>query len=244
MKKIWNKENVLLLTKLFDEGKTNKEIGLIFNKKPDTIGVKLKRLGLIRNKKNNYRENIVCNCCSKTFVALISENRKYCSSTCAAKVNNQNVSRRKTITKKCIECGDLISPNNKDFCSRKCRTINKEKHYFINIEKGVYVFNTKQTEEKWVKKYLIKKHGEKCIKCGWCEKHLITNNIPIQMNHIDGNSDNNKLNNVELLCPNCHSLTENYGSLNLGGGRSERKIKRAITLKKQKEKQMSAWSSG
>ena len=64
------------------------------------------------------------------------------------------------------------------------------------------------------------------MKCGWCEIHKITNNVPIQLNHIDGNSDNNHLNNVELLCPNCHSLTPNFGSLNLGNGRSKRKIER------------------
>ena len=61
------------------------------------------------------------------------------------------------------------------------------------------------------------------MNCDWCEVHPITGNIPIQLNHIDGDSDNNKLNNLELLCPNCHSLTFNYGNLNKGNGRNERK---------------------
>ena len=67
--------------------------------------------------------------------------------------------------------------------------------------------------------------------CDWNKKNLLTTRIPIQLNHIDGNSDNNKLNNVELLCPNCHSLTPNYGSLNNGKGR----LKRRLTRNKQKE---------
>ena len=47
--------------------------------------------------------------------------------------------------------------------------------------------------------------------CGWCEKNKKTGNIPIQLEHIDGHSENNSLDNLKLLCPNCHSLTPTYG---------------------------------
>lgn len=59
------------------------------------------------------------------------------------------------------------------------------------------------------------------MKCGWGKIHDITNNVPIQLNHINGDSNNNNLKNVELLCPNCHSLTYNFGSLNNGFGRKK-----------------------
>lgn len=45
----------------------------------------------------------------------------------------------------------------------------------------------------------------KCNKCGikdWNNK-----NITLEIEHKDGNSWNNKENNLELLCPNCHSQT-------------------------------------
>jgi 5-methylcytosine-specific restriction endonuclease McrA len=32
--------------------------------------------------------------------------------------------------------------------------------------------------------------------------------------------------NLNLLCPNCHSLTPTYGSLNKGNGRLKRRINR------------------
>lgn len=38
--------------------------------------------------------------------------------------------------------------------------------------------------------------------------------IPLELHHIDGNHDNNALTNLQILCPNCHSLTENYCSKN------------------------------
>lgn len=40
--------------------------------------------------------------------------------------------------------------------------------------------------------------------------------IPLELNHIDGNHCNNNLTNLELLCPNCHALTDNYRGKNRG----------------------------
>ena len=34
------------------------------------------------------------------------------------------------------------------------------------------------------------------------------------MHHIDGDYTNNKIENLQLLCPNCYSLISNFGSLN------------------------------
>ena len=76
------------------------------------------------------------------------------------------------------------------------------------------------------RRYLIYKYGEKCMECGWDKKNPVTNNVPIQLDHIDGNSDNNSLDNLKLLCPNCHSLTPTFGALNKGNGRELRRLKR------------------
>lgn len=99
-----------------------------------------------------------------------------------------------------------------------CRSKNE---YFIKIEAG-----DTSLYEKQYKDYLIYKHGEKCMECGWDKVHPITKKVPIQLEHIDGNSENNSLNNLKLLCPNCHSLTPTYGALNKGNGRETRRIKR------------------
>jgi 5-methylcytosine-specific restriction endonuclease McrA len=61
-----------------------------------------------------------------------------------------------------------------------------------------------------LKKRLIKE-GIKENRCDICD---ITewNNQPIsmQLDHIDGNSHNHKLENLRMTCPNCHSQTETY----------------------------------
>jgi hypothetical protein len=57
---------------------------------------------------------------------------------------------------------------------------------------------------------LFKERGRKCEKCGWSEKNQFNGFIPVQVDHIDGNNKNNKKENLIILCPNCHSLTEYF----------------------------------
>lgn len=48
----------------------------------------------------------------------------------------------------------------------------------------------------------------KCEICGirnWNKKEL-----NMQLHHIDGNSKNNSLSNLQMLCPNCHAQTDSY----------------------------------
>lgn len=69
------------------------------------------------------------------------------------------------------------------------------------------------------------KNHSKCQKCGWGEINPVTKLVPLQIHHIDGDCLNNDEKNLELLCPNCHSLTETYGSLNVTSSRTCRKQK-------------------
>lgn len=74
----------------------------------------------------------------------------------------------------------------------------------------------------YYKNYLILKNNS-CWTCNISE----WNNKPIifEIEHIDGNSENNKEENLSLICPNCHSQTETYKGKNVGNGRHFRKIR-------------------
>lgn len=53
--------------------------------------------------------------------------------------------------------------------------------------------------------------------CNSCKNTLwLDEAIPLELNHIDGNSSNHVITNLELLCPNCHSLTPTYRGRNKG----------------------------
>lgn len=51
---------------------------------------------------------------------------------------------------------------------------------------------------------------DKCSICGWDKKLPNMKYTPCELHHIDGNPRNHKKENLQILCPNCHSLTENY----------------------------------
>lgn len=56
----------------------------------------------------------------------------------------------------------------------------------------------------------LKEH--KCEKCGITE--WLGNPAPLELDHIDGNRQNHKIENLRLLCPNCHSQTDTYRGRN------------------------------
>lgn len=55
---------------------------------------------------------------------------------------------------------------------------------------------------------------DKCEKCGWHEKPLGAKYSPCELHHKDGNPHNHLRENLEMICPNCHSLTESYRAKN------------------------------
>ena len=82
-----------------------------------------------------------------------------------------------------------------------------------------------------VRRYLIEKYGEMCQRCGWSERNQTTGRVPITISHINGDWTDSTEGNLELLCPNCHSLTPTYGALNKGNGRP--RVRRELILPEQ-----------
>ena len=232
--KFWSKNELDLAIDLCENGFKYEEIANKLNRTKKSIKVKLNKLGYKQNHDINYVE-IICKNCGIQFKALKKQKRKYCSQSCSATINNKlypkriklneekriKLNKRKRIEyhkrkkNKCLNCGTITT--NK-YCSSLCQSEYRRKFLFTNIENENGDFTHSQ-----VKKYLINKYGEKCMECGWSERNQYTCKIPIELEHIDGNSLNNKLYNLKLLCPNCHSLTSTYKGANAGNGRHSRK---------------------
>jgi 5-methylcytosine-specific restriction endonuclease McrA len=51
----------------------------------------------------------------------------------------------------------------------------------------------------------------------------VTGRVPLEFDHIDGDCSNNRHDNLRLLCPNCHALSENHAVLNYGKSKRRRK---------------------
>lgn len=123
----------------------------------------------------------------------------------------------------CINCGKLhVSPNRYStfakYCSTKCQMEAERKERIRNWEFGIKIPGRSSR-----RRCLIELRGHRCESCGLSEWKGIP--ITIEVDHKDGNSDNNDLSNLWLLCPNCHSQTETYKGKNKGHGRHARKLR-------------------
>jgi len=74
------------------------------------------------------------------------------------------------------------------------------------------------TRARQVKKNLFNIKDQKCEVCGLSEWR--GQKITLELHHIDGDRTNNTLENFQILCPNCHSITDNYR--NKGNGEVQR----------------------
>ena len=113
---------------------------------------------------------------------------------------------KKKIEKNCLFCGSITT--NSKYCNNNCQQAQQWKTSKLDVSKLTH---------SRLKKLLIETHGHKCQICNlaaWMDQK-----IPIEMDHIDGNSSNNELSNLRLICPNCHAQTPTYKAKNKGNGR-------------------------
>lgn len=100
------------------------------------------------------------------------------------------------------------------YCDNRCQ---REHEYRVAIEN----WETSPPGKNRIKRFLTEKFGKKCSVCGidsWNGRELV-----LELEHIDGNSENNSKENLCLICPNCHSQTPTYKARNKGNGRHTRR---------------------
>lgn len=173
----------------------------------------------------------VCKCCGKQILANYEDDiyrikrKQFCNHSCAASYNN---SFRKKVKDNlyCINCGKILHTGKK-FCSLECQHDYKYKEFIEKWKNNEVNADGKEdtiwkTISKYIRRYLFEKYDNKCSRCGWSEINPFSKTIPLEIEHIDGDSTNNTESNLTLLCPNCHSLTSTYKGLNKGNGTRKR----------------------
>lgn len=126
-------------------------------------------------------------------------------------------------TYSCLHCGkeaEATHQKRNKFCSLKCGNDYRYEQWIKEWKAGNQdglSYQGLQTSKR-IKRYIVDKFDNTCQGCGlkgeWNGKP-----ITLQLEHLDGNSRNNAESNLSLLCPNCHTQTEFYGSKNKGRGR-------------------------
>jgi 5-methylcytosine-specific restriction endonuclease McrA len=122
----------------------------------------------------------------------------------------------------CKYCQKSI--NKGKYCSVQCQA-NERRNICIEKWKRKEIVGHKgkvKNITQFVRFYMLNKSNHQCSKCGWDKRHPITGKTPLEINHIDGNASNTWEENLEVLCPNCHSLTSSYRNYNKGKGKRVR----------------------
>ena len=183
-----------------------------------------------KERENEYYKNPkLCLHCGKPIPYKGHKEKKFCGKSCSASYNNAKRVKEEQTVRYCKYCGKVIIRKNgdswKDYRNRKycCYECYRKDYFYSFIEKW------KKGEadgsapsggiSDTIRKYILDKYHNQCALCGWKKINPYTNMIPLEIHHIDGNSDNNNEDNLILLCPCCHSLTKNYRGGNVSNSK-------------------------
>lgn len=170
------------------------------------------------NSKKEERKNF-CLCCGKEITGPDRMKRKFCSHSCSAIYNNS-----KRGINNCPNCGKEIK--RKKYCNRNCEIEYKEKIFIENWKNGKeHGFQPNGIVKPLLRRYLLKQNEYKCQSCGFSGVNEHTGNSILQIHHVDGDAYNTSPENLQVLCPNCHAMTDNYGSRNKNATRVDTRTK-------------------
>lgn len=147
---------------------------------------------------------------------------RFCSSTCSrsysSKVKREEVNRRVSETLKGRKTGRTISEDHKKVLADARRVqaaLTPRKPKPLPVERKIKDFENLKCRNA-LKRRVLAEQNDLCNGCGrntWRDRPLV-----LELEHKDGNSQNNDRTNLECLCPNCHSQTPTWRGRNKGIG--------------------------
>lgn len=175
--------------------------------------------------------NVACAWCKKEFKIKPSRLKKsksglfFCENRCRTQAQSINGLEafspshygKKRNARPCAICKKLT--NRVKYCPEHTNRHSYEEYIGGWLSGKFDGNNSDGTLRCHIRKYMFHKYDSKCTKCNWAEIHPISKKSPLQINHINGDFLDSKEMNLELLCPNCHSLTPTWGIHNKGNGR-------------------------
>ena len=120
---------------------------------------------------------------------------------------------------RCLNCGKEPSRSFYKYCSNKCQQEYVWSLLVVEIESLQRIPDGRS--DRVIKRYLLEKTGHQCSICK--NTDWMGDPIPLELDHIDGNSSNSNLNNFRLVCGNCGMKLPTYKSKNKGNGREYRR---------------------
>ena len=132
---------------------------------------------------------------------------KYCSRACAnSRVRTEEVKRK--IGEGVRASEQFIKGNREKYIDYK--ELGKKLKQIADNKILEADYNTLTYDR--LKKRIVLEQNQKCNHCGidkWNNKPIV-----LELEHIDGNHSNNERENLEAICPNCHSQTDTWRGRN------------------------------
>ena len=137
----------------------------------------------------------------KEFIDLINSSSSYRD--CLKKLNMSHGRHSYDLLKqRCLELNISTSHFTTVFIPNKKVELDS-----ILVENSTYK-NNRRLAKRLVSENKLEYKCKECGNCGsWNGKSLT-----LQLDHINGNHTDNRIENLRFLCPNCHTQTETYGS--------------------------------
>ena len=146
----------------------------------------------------------------------IPPKRKFCCKSHAVSFNNKGIRRHGKEAGNCKYCNKKLKSSDRKYCNNNC-----QREFEWKERKEKYLKEGTFPSIQQAKRYLKELKGIKCSICGiteWQGKE-----VPLVCDHIDGNSENNSIDNFRLVCGNCDMQLPTYKAKNTGNGRAWRR---------------------
>lgn len=178
--------------------------------------------------------------CLQCALPIVYEKRRndFCSQSCGAKYHNLSQGHILAENKiyNCLSCLKEFKVNGNGehkYCSRNCMMGFWWEDTKIELLKSGA---DNSAANRIGKKFLIELHGGKCQICKKSEWE--GQSMPLVLDHISGNSYDNSLSNLRVICHNCNAQTPTFAGRNKGNGRFTRA--KRYQIEKEAIKQMKA----
>lgn len=146
--------------------------------------------------------------CYQSYVSKICKRHGIDSSRTARR-------RRLGLIRSCLECKKEIIGKRGKFCSMYCYEKNLRDKSQKKLIQNSFMSDSSR------RKAMLRMNGKSCAICKtstWNGR-----DVPLVMDHINGNSQDNSLENLRMICPNCDALLPTYKGRNAGRGRFSRR---------------------
>ena len=163
-----------------------------------------------------------CNYCNK-LLSYSEKRKKFCNQKCAAKFNNNDILHRGKIKNKkhCKYCNKELKHYQKKYCSLKCKSDFYYEKYITEWLDGKH--NGKKGDRgtsSYIRRYIKELSHNTCSICK--NDTWMGQPIPLILDHINGNSDDNHKDNLRMVCGNCDMKLPTYKRKNKNSKRNWR----------------------